>query len=110
MKLVDTDHIKEMLDAAGDPVWPDIHSGMDMGEILSAVMLACRKQFQDMLDAAPAACDTDRIVKELKAVNEDDDICDKLRKADRRRCKNARDCFDCAITEALSIVGTRGIS
>ena len=109
MKLLDMDCIKNAMAAVSEPAGLDVHDGMPAEEIASAAVKTYQAKLLEKLESAPAACDTDRIIQQLKAVNGDDNICEKIKQADRKRCKNARGCFDCAIMEALSIVETRGI-
>lgn len=60
-------------------------------------------------EVSPTAYDVDKVVERLKEINEDDDICEKFKDKDRRHCKNAKGCFDCAIHEAIEIVKSGGI-
>lgn len=57
----------------------------------------------------PTAYDVDKVMERLKEINEDDDICEKFKNKDRRHCKNAKGCFDCAICESIEIVKSGGI-
>ena len=63
---------------------------------------------REMVENYPTAYDVDKVVKRLKKVNEDDNICEKFIKNDRKRCRNARGCFDCAISESIAIVKSGG--
>ncbi len=63
----------------------------------------------ELIDCQPTAYDVDKVVERLKKVNEDDNICEKFIKNDRKRCKNARGCFDCAIRESIEIVKSGGV-
>lgn len=59
---------------------------------------------QSLVEEQPTAYDVDQIVERLIDINEDDDICEKFKNKDRRHCKNAKGCFDCAIREAIEII------
>lgn len=52
----------------------------------------------------PTSYDVDNVVHRLEEINEDDNICEKFKDKDRRHCKNARGCFDCAIRESIEII------
>lgn len=111
MKLIDADRLRKKIhDLPARLCRTNISKDMTPEDIVAATIRSCRKQLIEMLDAEPATCDTGRIIQELNAVNDDDDVCEKLMAADRKRCKHATGCFDCAIREAISIVETRGIS
>ncbi len=56
----------------------------------------------------PVVYDVDKVVERLEEINEDDNICEKFKDKDRRHCKNARGCFDCAIRESVEIIKSGG--
>lgn len=80
-----------------------------MQSLRNNVLVDVTPNLEQAIEEQPTAYDVDKVVELLEKVNEDDNICEKFIKNDRKRCKNARGCFDCAISESIAIIKSGGI-
>lgn len=92
MRLIDADKIKQ-----------SVTNEMFKAELNSPVYCTLECVIAD-INEQPIAYDIDKVVKKLKEINEDENICEKFKDRDRRHCKNVKGCFDCAIREAIGVV------